>query len=268
MILAQNQTDTKGAVADKVSVQYFEKDPAYKGELYLSWGYNKEWYTHSDVKVSQPSIGNDYVLNNVAAHDHPGWDYQLLQKAISIPQYNYRLGYFFKGNSGWGWEVNFDHTKLILSDGQRVQLTGTMEGKKIDTSLVYSAQNGFFYFLNNGANFLLFNAVHRWKWVSDNKERIKIYAIAKAGIGPVIPHVENSFFFEKNKPHFQLGGWNTGLEGDIRVVFYKYAYLEYANKVDYARYSGLRIAQQGTASQAFATYEMILSVGVCFPIGK
>jgi hypothetical protein len=39
------------------------------------------------------------------------------------------------------------------------------------------------------------------------------------------------------------------------------------NKVDYARYSGLKV-YQGTASQAFSTYELILSLGYTFPAGK
>ena len=28
------------------------------------------------------------------------------------------------------------------------------------------------------------------------------------------------------------------LEGDLKVTFFQYVYLEYANKLDYARYSG------------------------------
>ena len=45
-----------------------------KGEFYLSWGYNKDWYTKSTVKISQPDLGNKYQFKSVTAHDHPGWD--------------------------------------------------------------------------------------------------------------------------------------------------------------------------------------------------
>jgi len=27
-----------------------------KGEFYFSWGYNKEWYTNSNIRVNQPSL--------------------------------------------------------------------------------------------------------------------------------------------------------------------------------------------------------------------
>ena len=133
--------------------------------------------------------------------------------------------------------------------------------------MAFNAQNGFFYYLNNGANFLLINIVKRCHIDRLSGKKIKIDFLGKAGIGPVIPHVENSFFSQKNSPHFQFGGWNIGAEAAIRATFFRYVYLEYSNKIDYARYSGLQI-YKGTASQAFGTYEMILNLGFDFPVGK
>jgi hypothetical protein len=96
---------------------------------------------------------------------------------------------------------------------------------------------------------------------------VQLDLFAKAGIGPVIPHVENQLFGKRNDAGFQFGGWNTGIEGSIRATFFKYVYLEYANKLDYARYSGLEV-YEGKAHQAFGTYEMILSLGIRIPTGK
>ena len=77
---------------------------------------------------------------------------------------------------------------------------------------------------------------------------------------------QNTRFGQKNKQGFQFGGWNIGAEAAIRTTFFNYVYLEYCNKLDYARYAGLKV-YQGTAKQAFGTYEMILNVGVTFPVG-
>lgn len=236
-------------------------------EFYFSWGYNTEWYTHSDVHISQPSLGNDYTFVNIVGHDHRGWDNQILQKALTIPQYNYRLGYFFNKKKNLSIELNFDHTKFIFADGQQAHLKGTLNGKTTDESIDFSNGKGFYYYLNNGANFFLFNIVKRVNLYTTSSGNFKIDGFGKFGIGPVIPHVENSFFGLHNKPHFQLGGWNTGIEAAIRVTFYKNVYLEYTNKLDYASYSGLRI-YEGTASQAFGCYEMILNLGVTFHAGK
>jgi len=63
-----------------------------------------------------------------------------------------------------------------------------------------------------------------------------------------------------------LGGWNVGAEATLKATLFKYAFIEYSNKLDYARYSNLKI-YEGTAKHAFGTYEMILSVGAVLPIG-
>ena len=244
-----------------------QKKGKRKGEFYFSWGYNKEWYTKSNVHVDQPELLNSYTFQNIKGHDHPGWDEGLFSKAISIPQYNYRIGYIFNREKGFGFEINFDHTKFIFAEDQEAKLKGTLNGKFADTSVMFNHQNGFYYYLNNGANFLLFNFVKRWKIYSSRDEHIKLDFLGKAGIGPVIPHVENSFFGNANEPHFQFGGWNMGVEGTLRGTFFKYVYLEYCNKLDYARYSNLHI-YKGTAKHAFGTYEMILNLGVTFPMGK
>jgi hypothetical protein len=229
-------------------------------EVYFSWGYNTEWYTGSSVHVSQPSLGNDYTFKNIKGHDHRGWDEGLLQKALTIPQYNYRLGFVLDEEKGWGFEINFDHTKFIFAD-QNAHVKGTLNHRQVDTSVAFNAANGFYYYLNNGANFLLFNIVKTWHFLPLSSKNVKLDLLAKGGIGPVIPHVDNSFFGQNNKPGFQLGGWNLGAEGCIRATFFKYVYLEYSNKLDYARYSGLHV-YEGKARQAFGCYEMILSLGI------
>lgn len=237
-----------------------------KGEFYFSWGYNKEWYTRSNVHVVQPELGNNYTFKNIRAHDNPGWDKGIFDRAMTIPQYNYRIGYFFNKEKGLAIEINFDHTKYII-DHQEARYKGMRGGKAVDSSAEFTPENGFYYFLNNGANFLLFNIVKRWELYQHPNEKIKIDLLGKAGIGPVVPHVENSLFGQKNDPDFQIGGWNVGAEGAIRATFFKYVYLEFANKIDYARYSHLKI-YKGRARQAFGTYELILNLGITLPAGK
>jgi hypothetical protein len=58
-----------------------------------------------------------------------------------------------------------------------------------------------------------------------------------------------------------------GVEGAVRVTFYQHLYLEFTNKIDYARYSGLKV-YQGTATEAFGTYEMVLNLGYTIQAGK
>lgn len=235
-----------------------------KGELYLSWGYNKEWYTPSNLHISQPSLGNDYTIRNIYAHDHPGWNQGLFNRAFTIPQYNYRLGYFFKDN--WAIEANFDHTKYVVADNQLLHAQGQMDGRAVDTFI--NNRSGFLkYQLNNGANFLLFNLVHRKHLTSFDKDWFDASLLMKGGVGIVIPHVQNTVDGNDNKKGFQFGGFDLGFEAAIRATFFRYAYLEFSNKVLAAQYYNLRV-YQGNAKQFFGCYEMILSIGASIPLKK
>jgi hypothetical protein len=235
-----------------------------RGALYFSWGYNQEWYTTSNVHIEQKSLGNSYDFTQVRATDHKGWNDGILNKALTIPQYNYRLGYYFNEKQDLGVELNFDHTKYIIADGQTIQINGTMANTPVNQSVVFSQANGFYYYLNNGANFFLFNFVKRLGLYNSKDNNLKIDLVGKVGIGPVIPHVQNSFFGHANLPHFQLGGWNTGVESVLRFTIMKYGFIEFSEKVDYARYSHLSI-YEGYARQSFGTIELIASAGFILP---
>jgi hypothetical protein len=237
-----------------------------KKEFYFSWGYNKEWYTNSTVKINQPNLGNNYSFVQIKGHDHPGWDEGIFSKPLTVPQYNYRVGLFINKKRGIAIELNFDHTKFIFAD-QQAKIKGILNGRYVDSNISFNRDSGFYYYLNNGANFFLFNIVKRWQWYTSKSQHIKIDVLGKAGIGPVVPHVENSFFKKVNADGFQLGGWNVGIEAALRATFYKYIFIEYCNKLDYARYSNLKVFE-GRAKHAFGTYEMIVNIGCTFPVGN
>lgn len=254
---------------DVPKIQKFDNGVAKKGEWYFSWGYNKEWYTGSDLHIKQPSLGNDYVIKDVRARDKPGWDHGLFKKDLSIPQYNYRLGYFFKDN--WAFEINFDHAKYVIDETQLLHVKGTIGGQQVDEYIAnnvptYNNNTDPFikYQLNNGANFLMFNIVHNIHLSDFNKKWFDLSFMWKAGPGIMIPHVENTIQGNKNHKGFQFGGFGADVEGAVRATFFKYAYLEFANKVVGTHYYNLRV-YEGKAKQTFGTYMMVLSAGVKLP---
>ena len=133
---------------------YSSYGQSVKRPFYFSWGYNKEWYAVNDIHVKQVSLQNDYSFENIQGIDKPGWNTGIFNKDLTIPQYNYRLGY--RINSKWGAEINFDHTKYQVPD-QMLHVKGMLEGKQIDTTFSRTTDN-LSYQLNNGANFFLFNS--------------------------------------------------------------------------------------------------------------
>jgi hypothetical protein len=236
------------------------------GRFYASWGYNTEWYTHSSIAISQPGMQNNYTFENLTAHDHIGWN-NLFHVQLSIPQYNYRLGYFFNEAQNWGFEINFDHAKYVTSQGYKAEVKGTLNGRTNVDTMVYLNDETLRWQLNNGANWFHVNIVRKLSIFNTKDNNFIVCGLVKFGVGPNVPHVDDIVFGHQNPPHFQVGGVNAGLEGDIRFIFFKYAYIEYCNTLDYADYWGLRI-YQGTAKQNFGAYEMIANIGFTFHFGK
>lgn len=230
-----------------------------KKRFYFSWGYNHEWYAKNNINISQPSLQNNYSFLNVKGIDKPGWNEGIFKQDLTIPQYNYRLGYNI--NTKWSGELNFDHTKYQVSE-QILHVSGVYQGRAIDSTFNRTNSN-LTYQLNNGANFFLFNAVRKFDVLHTTSSKINIKFLAKGGIGFMYPHVENTIMGQNNKPHFQFGGFDAGLEACVQVNLFRIFYIEYSNKVIYAMYRNLRI-YDGTASQNLACYQMILSLGVRF----
>jgi hypothetical protein len=237
----------------------------HNGRFYGSWGYNSEWYTHSNISVNQPGMQNNYTFENLRAHDRVGWN-NLFHVQPTIPQYNYRIGYFFDEKQLWGIEINFDHTKYVVTQGSLAIVDGTYKGHKVDTAVQINS-NTLFWQLNNGANWFLVNIVRKFPIIKTSDNKVVIYALLKGGFGPNVPHVDDVIFGDQNHPHFQVGGVNTGVEALVRITFFQYAFIEYCNKVDYADYWGLRV-YGGTASQSFGAYEMIANIGFTFHTKK
>ncbi len=234
----------------------------YTSRMYFSWGYNKEWYGSSTIKVSQPSQGNNFQFNNVAGNDRIGWD-KLFQHELSIPQYNYRFGFFLKKHPSWGFEFNFDHTKYQMTPGQYAHITGTLGGRNLDTNMVI-VDSVNFWKLNNGANFFLFNVMKRFYICGTKNGFLKFFNLYKIGIGPLVPHTENTIMGHQNNAGFQFGGLNAGIEASYRLEISNYVFLDLSQKVDYANYWGLNV-YEGKAKQSFFTYEVIGTLGIMLP---
>lgn len=242
-----------------IFINSFSQNTKPNHRFYFSWGYNKEWYANNDIHISQPSLNNDYKFVKVKGIDKPGWTSGIFNKDLTIPQYNYRLGYCI--NDKWAVELNFDHTKFQIPD-QSLHITGTFQGRTVDSVFARTKDN-LTYQLNNGANFFLFNAVRRINISGNDSSKVKIKLLLKGGIGFVYPHVENHIMGQDNHSGFQFGGFDAGTEAGFQATFYNHFYLEFTNKAVYAIYRNLNI-YQGTAKQNLACYEMILSLGVWF----
>src|SRR5688572_15936151 len=91
-----------------------------KGTFYISWGYNREAYSRSDIRFKNTTTDNyDFTLVNAEAHDKPGFNNGIenfIESDLTIPQYNLHLGYLFKDKHNLGIEISWDHLKYVVFD--------------------------------------------------------------------------------------------------------------------------------------------------------
>jgi len=245
-----------------------------KGTFYFSWGYNKDWYSKSDLhfqnntsaynsETGKPESYN-FTLYDVEATDRPGFK-DILRTDLTIPQYVYRLGYYFNNKRDFGIEINFDHTKYIMKNNQTVRLKGSIHGEYYDKDTLVST-NFLEFEHSDGANFLLLNFMKRQPLLTSKNKKHWVSAVVKVGAGLVIPKTRVHIFGETLDNKFHVAGYCAGIETGFRYDAFKYIFMEYTAKGVFADYRNVLVIGEGKARHHFWAFENILSVGLQFPL--
>src|SRR5882672_4746418 len=90
--------------------------------VFVSWGYNRAQFTTSRIHFTGDNY--DFTLHDVVASDRPeafSFENYFAPKNIWIPQYNYRVGWFY--NDFWSISIGLDHMKYVVNADQEVQIT-------------------------------------------------------------------------------------------------------------------------------------------------
>jgi hypothetical protein len=245
------------------------------GEWYGSWGYSKQYYLPTDIHVSQPSLGNAFTIHGV----HGGDDFSLsdiFNGDLFGPEYNIRVGRFINDERTIALELSLDHSKYTTTPGQFANVTGVVGGVPTNANLQLS-NSVFSEVLHNGANHVMLNGVYRYPLIGKTNETLSVAAIAKAGVGIMLPHTSDTILGNPNNVGdktlgnsigltngwWQLNGWTTGVELGFRVVLYKPVYLEVTDKLAYARFGDLP-AYMGTLQESLWMNEIVVSLGFTY----
>jgi len=95
----------------------WKKESSNKGSVYLYWGYNRAWFSRSDIHFSAPDY--DLTFYKLKAQDQPTkftFNNYFNPENITVAQYNFRLGYFVTGNLHLS--IGVDHMKYVVQPFQ------------------------------------------------------------------------------------------------------------------------------------------------------
>lgn len=276
-VLAQGAPDSKPAPSAKEGIDRALKD---EGKWYFSWGYSRQQYAPSDIRVSQPELGNNFTVHKAAASDYPSSIPDTLNSLVNFdftnPQENIRVGKFMNPEKTFAIEFSLDHTKYNTDFGQTASISGTINNQPAPGSMVLTPQN-FTYALHNGLNHVMVNAVWLKHLRGPEQQAGDLQLISRVGAGILLPHADNTILGKENQvgpkneniccfnsnDWWQLNGWTVGAEVGVRYRIYKSIYGELTQKFAYGALKGVPV-YKGTADQTIWMSEQVFSLGFLF----
>jgi len=241
-----------------------------KGHFYFGWGYTRAWYSKSTIHFVNNSnrvnpitgrVDNyDFTLHNATAHDRP--DFSQIKDVINItiPQFVFRVGYSL--NKRWGLEVNYDHTKYVVDDNQKLRVSGRFNDNWVDQDTILNGNTLVHFEHTDGANFWMLNLVRKWQVLSLGKAFTVTWMI-KPGAGIVLPRTDVTLFGERLNNDWKVAGWITGVESGARFCLYNKAYLEFVGKAVFADYVNVFVLGRGNgkATHHFFATQLTATIG-------
>lgn len=237
------------------------------GCFYFTWGYNRDAYTRSTIRfVDHTTDDYDFKLINAKAHDKPDFD-DLFNRPISVPQYQWNIGYMFNNKSDLGIEISWDHLKYVMDDYQTVHVKGNIRGQQIDQdSLITPAFVKFEH--TNGNNYLMGSLVKRFKIYTSPKLMHRFSLMTKGGAGLLIPKTDSYIMGKHNDGPFRVSGYVVGVSANLRYDFFRYLFIETGSKFCFAHYTNAKVFEEGRARHHFFSIQYLLSFGINVPLTK
>jgi len=241
-------------------------------KIYLSWGYTRAWYSKSSIHFADHSgkfnehrgkpDNYDFTIYDATAKDRPDFDAIKDVINVTIPQFVGRVGYMF--NSKWGIEMNYDHTKYVVTDGQRLHVKGEIDGVPIDKDITMGGN--FLHFEHtDGANFWMMNAVRKFELYKPTKNFIAS-VVLKPGAGVVYPRTDVTIFGERLNNRWHAAGWIVGVESGLRIEFLQHGLFEFVGKGTFADYTNCLVLGKGNgkANHHFFAGQLTATIGYMF----
>tara|TARA_B100001287_G_scaffold276768_1_gene289316 strand:+ start:7076 stop:7957 length:882 start_codon:yes stop_codon:yes gene_type:complete len=246
------------------------------GAFFLHWGYNRNFYTKSDINFNGP--GYDFTLQDCQAEDRQkpfGFENYLKLNSLTTPQFNVRVGYMIKRH--WAISLGFDHMKYILKDNVPYQLSGTINpGVDLETSWsgtyinepVITQESSFHYENSNGLNYLRAEVSRVDQWYRQrNSAWFALSSLFGAGVGAIVSINDFTFAGRKSIETQSLSGMALSLHADMRLEFFRHFYIQPGISSGFMLQNNVKTRPEdfnSIASQQFAYLEAHVLFGWLF----
>ena len=242
----------------------FVKDNYYqKGNFFVYWGWNRAAYSTSDIRFHGDNY--DFKLQNVIAKDRQSpfsAKLYFTPNTITIPQYNFRIGYFLADN----YQISFgaDHMKYVMQSFQTVKIDG-----EISNGTVYDGtyDNDDFAIT---PDFLKFEHTDGLNYENIELRRFDVlfgrknfcFAVNEGlGVGVLVPRTNTTLMNNSRYDEFHLAGYGVGAILSLNMTFFKYFFIQSEWKGGFIHMPDIRTTmyKSDRASQhfLFSQYNMV-----------
>lgn len=227
-----------------------------KGDFYFYWGWNRGWYSNSDIKFSGENY--NFSLKEVVAKDRQSKfepAIYFVPTQASIPQYNFRVGYFITNN--YNISVGLDHMKYVVTQDQAVKISGnisisgTVYDGVYDNDEIIITDDFLQFEHTDGLNYANFE-IRRFDEIFD-LDKIKIGLTEGVGAGLLIPRTNTTLLNNEMYDEFHLAGYGINGVVGINISFFKFLFVQSELKGGFINMPDIRttISESDNASQCF-----------------
>lgn len=219
------------------STLFAKNKKSFKNEVSFFWGWNHAQYSTSNLHLKGADY--DFTLKKIVAKDRQspfGYNPYFKLNTITIPQYDYRLGWFFKNN--WQVSVGFDHMKYVMKQNQTVAIdgfintsdsiyNGTYTGQDIvlkDDFLTFEHTDGLNYLnaeIRRMDNLYNLKKLKNSKWLN-----IDINGLAGFGVGFMYPRTNTHLLNYNRYDEFHIAGFGLASVTGLNISFYNFFFLQ------------------------------------------
>ena len=244
-----------------------------KGSFYFYWGWNRGLYSKSDIHFQ--GLNYDFTLHDVAAQDKvaKGFRTYVDPATITIPQYNFRIGYFI--NDKYDISIASDHMKYVMKSYQTVKMDGYInnsgfpeyDGSYYNTS--FDINPKFLQFEHtDGLNYL--NVELRRNDSLFSKDFFKLRLIEGIGAGILYPRSNTTLMGNARYDQFNVAGFGIGGVVALNLEFWNRFFLQTELKAGFIDMPSIRttLYKADKASQHFWFLQSNVVLGMNFNYKK
>lgn len=272
------KTNTEVTPSKSIFGPEVKRNFSRKGDFFVHWGYNNSWYNKSDIRFKGP--GYDFKLKDVVAHDKQStlsWDY-LNPSEVTIPQFNFHFGYFFKDN--WSVSIGWDHMKYVMDIPQTVKIEGyinpTISEPAIPTGKFAGTYNGesitipkemLTFEHTDGLNYASVEVErHDDIWVP-RSQQTSLTLETGLGAGLVVPRSDVRLFGVGENNYWNVAGYGFSAKAGLKLYITKGWYLQNTTKVGWMQLDKIHTTGRNSldrASQKISYIQNFFALGFQF----